>query len=67
MYIPFNLRMYRIMGRNRREPCGCGHFHTSKKVILPPDWVETATEVIKKTPYGDIVLRKKRVKNVPIE
>ncbi len=36
MYIPTNLRMYRIMGRNRKEPCKCGHFHTSKEVILPP-------------------------------
>ena len=35
-YIPFNLRMYRILGRNRREPCKCGHFHTSKEVNLPP-------------------------------
>jgi len=35
MYIPMNLRMHRIMGKNRREPCHCGHYHTSKEVILP--------------------------------
>jgi len=35
MWIPEILRRHRIMGRNRREPCKCGHFHRSKEVIIP--------------------------------
>ena len=46
MYIPFNLRMHRILGRNRREPCKCGHFHTSKEVILTPVTHKMEYEVI---------------------
>ena len=72
MYIPTNLRMYRIMGRNRKEPCKCGHFHAPKKVIIPPnpkkpsnvisfDW--TSWEVypdryVKNSPWGQIVIKK---------
>jgi len=46
MYIPFNLRMHRILGRNRREPCKCGHFHTSKEVFIPPTTPEMEYRVI---------------------
>ncbi len=79
MYIPFNLRMYRIMGRNRKEPCKCGHFHTSREVILPPLpeglinvvsfgrtlWEEYSDRYEKNSPWGQIVImkRSKRAKN----
>lgn len=48
MYIPFILRMHRIMGANRREPCSCGHFHFSKEVITNPNYVEAALWAIEK-------------------
>jgi hypothetical protein len=35
MWIPTNLIRYRIMGKDRIEPCKCGHFHRGKEVILP--------------------------------
>ncbi len=34
---------------------------------LPPEYVETTTEFVKHTPFGDIVIRKKGKKNVPIK
>jgi len=34
MYIPHILRMHRILGKNRKEPCKCGHFHKSKEIYL---------------------------------
>jgi len=72
MYIPHNLRMYRILGRNRKEPCKCGHFHTSKEVILPPlpkglidvvSFGSTLWEVYpdryeKNSPWGQIILHR---------
>jgi hypothetical protein len=35
MWIPEILRRHQIMGKNRKEPRKCGHFHTSKEVIIP--------------------------------
>lgn len=35
MWIPEILIRHRIMGKNRIEPCKCGHFHKGKEVILP--------------------------------
>ena len=35
MWIPEILIRHRIMGKNRIEPCKCGHYHISKEVILP--------------------------------
>lgn len=46
MYIPINLRMHRIMGRNRKEPCKCGHFHTSKEVFIPELTYEQYVDVV---------------------
>jgi len=80
MDIPTNLRRHRIMGRNRREPCVCGHFHSSKEVIIPPNpkellrvvsfgktlWEEYPTEYVKNSPWGQIVI-KKRPKTGEIE
>ncbi len=42
-------------------------FEYAMKHKLPPEYVETDTEFVKKTPYGDIVIKKKGKKNVPIE
>ncbi len=38
-----------------------------KRFKLPLEYVETDTEFVKKTPYGDIVIKKRGKKNVPIE
>jgi hypothetical protein len=35
MWIPEILIRHRIMGKDRIEPCKCGHYHISKEVILP--------------------------------
>jgi len=34
-YIPANLISHRILGKDRIEPCKCGHYHRGKEVILP--------------------------------
>lgn len=33
-------------------------------LYLPPKWIETDTEFVQKTPWGDIVIKKKGKKNV---
>jgi len=35
MWIPANLIYHRILGKDRIEPCKCGHHHRGKEVILP--------------------------------
>ena len=35
-YIPETLIRYRILGKDRMEPCSCGHYHRGKEVIIPP-------------------------------
>lgn len=35
MYIPVILQRHRIMGKDRIEPCKCGHFHKGKIEKLP--------------------------------
>jgi hypothetical protein len=34
MWIPENLIKHRIMGKDRIEPCKCGHIHRGKEVII---------------------------------
>jgi hypothetical protein len=63
-YIPEILRRHRIMGKNRREPCKCGHFHNSKELKASDVWVERPTEWAKITPFGEISIEKPR-KNTP--
>ncbi len=46
-YIPFNLIRYRILGKDRMEPCGCGHFHRSEPVVLPIETIEGKQNIIK--------------------
>jgi hypothetical protein len=72
MYIPTNLRMYRIMGRNRREPCKCGHFHSSREVFISENnkdlldvvsfgrtlWEVYTNRYEKNSPWGQIILRR---------
>lgn len=45
--IPTNLRMYRIMGRNRREPCVCGHFHNEKSYQCSIAYMDSLVEETK--------------------
>lgn len=57
-YIPTNLRMYRIMGRNRKE-------FNKNTVEIPVritvefyPWIERQEEFVKMTSYGEIVIKK---------
>ncbi len=60
------------MGRNRKEPCKCGHFHIPKEVIIPPNpkelldvisfgqtlWEVYPDRYVKNSPWGQIVIKR---------
>jgi hypothetical protein len=46
MWIPINLIRHRIMGKDRIEPCRCGHYHVGKEVILPLITVDNVLDVL---------------------
>jgi len=45
-YIPVNLISNRIMGKDRIEPCKCGHYHIGKEVILPESTAMEAMDAL---------------------
>jgi len=46
MWIPENLIRYRILGKDRIEPCKCGHYHVSKVYILPELTTESICDLV---------------------
>ena len=52
MWIPEILIRHRIMGKDRIEPCKCGHYHIGKEIILSePTAIEAMDALVLLTKY----------------